>query len=237
MKREEIHWGDWHRILFGSAPAEFLIEVVFRTIITYLILMVILRLMGKRMGGQLTITELSVMLTLGAIVSVPMQAADRGILQGALVLICVLVYQRSITYFSVKYKAVEHFMQGEESIVIKNGVVQVDELNYLNISRDQLFAYLRSKNVYNLGEIRRVYMEACGLFSIFKYPEPRPGLFILPPEDKGSRNAFTFDDNAIICKVCGKASPTNNEESSEKCSNCGSTTWTAGVITNDAVLN
>jgi uncharacterized membrane protein YcaP (DUF421 family) len=231
MKKEEIHWGDWHRILFGAAPVEFLIEVVIRTIITYLLLLVVLRLMGKRMGGQLTITELSVMLTLGAIVSVPMQAADRGILQGALVLICIMVFQRSITYLSVKYKAVEHFMQGEESIVIKNGVVQVDELKYLKISRDQLFGYLRSKNIYNLGEIRRAYMEACGLFSVFKYPEPQPGLFILPPEDKGNRIAFTFDDNAKICEVCGNASPKENNDNSEKCSNCGSSSWAAAVIT------
>jgi uncharacterized membrane protein YcaP (DUF421 family) len=231
MKKEEIHWGDWHRILFGAAPADFLLEVVVRTIITYLILMVILRLMGKRMGGQLTITELSVMLTLGAIVSVPMQAADRGILHGALVLICIMVFQRSITYLSVKYKSVEHLMQGQESAIIKNGIIQIEELKSLKISRDQLFAYLRSKNVYNLGEVRRVYLEACGLFSVFKYPEPRPGLFILPPEDKGNRIAFTFDEKAIICETCGNTAPKGYKESSEKCNNCGNATWAAAVIT------
>ena len=80
MKKEEIHRGDWHRILIGTAPTEFLLEVLIRTIIIYLFLLVTLRLMGKRMGGQLTISELAVMLTLGAIVSVAMQIPEKGLL-------------------------------------------------------------------------------------------------------------------------------------------------------------
>jgi hypothetical protein len=54
-------------------------------------LLYILRWLGKRMSGQLTIMELSVMLTLGAIVSASMQIPDHGILEGVLLLLCALV--------------------------------------------------------------------------------------------------------------------------------------------------
>jgi uncharacterized membrane protein YcaP (DUF421 family) len=88
MKKDEIHLEDIQRILFGQAPPQFLLEVFIRTVVIYISLLFIVRLLGKRMSGQLTIMEMAVMLTLGAIVSVPMQMPDRGLLQGALLLLC-----------------------------------------------------------------------------------------------------------------------------------------------------
>lgn len=67
MEKKDIHFNDLHRLLFGEAPAIFLLEVFIRTLFTYLILLVITRWLGKRMTGQLSITEMAVMLTLGAI--------------------------------------------------------------------------------------------------------------------------------------------------------------------------
>ena len=102
MKKEEIKPWDWQRIFLGEAPAEFLLEVLIRTIVIYLVLLVVLRLLGKRMDGQLTLTEMAVMITLGAIVSVPMQIPDRGILMGVVALVCALIFQRGWNRVTVK---------------------------------------------------------------------------------------------------------------------------------------
>ena len=96
MDKEDISLTDVQRILFGEAPPEFLAEVLFRTLVVFLALLIFLRLIGKRMGGVLTFSELAVMLTLGAILAVPMQSPERGILQGLLILVCVLVLQRGL---------------------------------------------------------------------------------------------------------------------------------------------
>lgn len=95
MDKDQIHLSDIYRILFGEAPVQFLLEVLIRTIIIYCILLVVIRLLGKRMSGQLTSIEMAVMLTLGAIVSVPMQDPARGLLQGVLLLALVLIFQKS----------------------------------------------------------------------------------------------------------------------------------------------
>jgi uncharacterized membrane protein YcaP (DUF421 family) len=71
----------------GEAPPLFLLEVFVRTLVIYVFLLFILRWLGKRMSGQLIIMELSVMLTLGAIVSASMQLPDHGILEGAFLLL------------------------------------------------------------------------------------------------------------------------------------------------------
>jgi len=73
-----------------------LLEAALRTLIIYLVLLLAMRLLGKRMNAQLTVAELSVMIMLGGIVSVPMQIPDRGILQGVLVLACIVALFRGI---------------------------------------------------------------------------------------------------------------------------------------------
>jgi uncharacterized membrane protein YcaP (DUF421 family) len=234
MKTEEIHWADWHRIFFGAAPAEFLLEVLIRTIIMYLVLLVVLRLMGKRMGGQLTIAELSVMLLLGAIISVPMQAPEKGLLQGIWVLVGIMFLQRGLNYYSVRNKKVELLTQGWESLLVKDGVLQSKKLLEMNISREQLLAVLRNKKIYNLGEVKRVYLEASGLFSIFKFDEPRPGLALVPEKDKGLEAEFTIEQNMLVCKHCGITPDNKDQKHTETCKNCGHDVWTAAVTTKES---
>src|SRR5687768_10612354 len=112
MKKEDIQPWDWQRILFGEAPPEFLVEVFVRTFIIYIALLIIVRLMGKRMGGQLTVSELAVMVTLGAIVSPAMQIPQLGVLMGILILICALIFQRGLNLTETKSPAFEKISQG-----------------------------------------------------------------------------------------------------------------------------
>src|SRR5688500_19409545 len=128
MKKEEIEPFDWQRIMFGNTPAEFTVEVFLRTLFIYLVLLVVLRLMGKRMDGQLTITEFAVMITLGAIVSVPMQIPERGLLLGIIALVCILIFERGINWLAVKNQKVEEATQGSLSVLIRKGIMQLDEI-------------------------------------------------------------------------------------------------------------
>jgi len=152
MKKEDYHFGEIKRWLFGTAPPEFLLEVLLRTALIYLFLLVVVRLMGKRMTGQITITELAVVITLGAIVSPVMQMPDKGILFGFTVLCCAYIFQRGINYLGYKYERIEKTTQGTMSTIIRDGILDLKELEKLRISKAQLFAILRQHKVYNLGE-------------------------------------------------------------------------------------
>jgi hypothetical protein len=79
MKKEAIHLGDWHRLFIGEAPLEFMLEVVLRTLIIYLALLLTMGLLGKRMNAQLNVAELSLIIMLGGVGSVAMQLPDRGL--------------------------------------------------------------------------------------------------------------------------------------------------------------
>ncbi|HZY82462.1 MAG TPA: hypothetical protein VFE50_23210 [Cyclobacteriaceae bacterium] len=121
MKKEDIELWDWNRILLGTASPEFMLEVFLRTIVSFLLLFAILRLLGKKMNGQLNLTETAVMITLGAIISVPMQMPDRGILIGVIALICVLILQRFFNWTSVKSERLENATQGKLAILVRDG--------------------------------------------------------------------------------------------------------------------
>jgi uncharacterized membrane protein YcaP (DUF421 family) len=228
MKKEEIHVWDIQRILFGQAPPEFLLEIFIRTLVIYLLATMVMRWLGKRMNGQLTIVELAVIVMMGAILAVPMQIPDRGILQGVVVLLSVLLLLRGTNLLAFKNSRLEKLIQSELIMLVKDGVLQLKEIDHAKISRPQLYAMLRSKELYNLGKVQRCYLEACGTYSIYKFQEERPGLLLLPKEDEAILTTQKTTGNALVCSNCGFV--VNSRDYSGTCHNCNKSEWSDPVI-------
>lgn len=229
MKKEDIHLWDVHRILFGEAPAEFMIEVFARTIFIYLVLLVTIRLMGKRMSGQLTTSEMSVMVTLGAIVSPAMQIPIVGLLQGVFILLIAFAFQRGLNWLEFKNPRLEQLNHGKVVILVKDGTLVLDELSRAKLSRQQLFAALRAEGIYNLGEVERVYLEAIGTFSIYQRNKPLPGLSILPPKDKTIQSLEKNENEELsVCKSCGHLEESGDH--ADTCEVCHASDWHSATI-------
>jgi len=229
MGKQDIKLSDWQRILFGNAPVEFLLEVIIRTLFIYFVLLVVIRLKGKRMSGQLTSTEMAVMLVLGAIVSVPMQTPDRGVLQGVFMLFLIMAFQQGLTNWMRKNEKLEDTMQGTFSLLVKDGVLQIKEMDTVKISREQLFAVLRGQQIYNLGQVKRLYLEACGDFSTYKQKEARPGLSIMPRMDQSIRERQQrINDQGVVCFHCGHVEMP--KEGTHLCTVCGQEHWEQPVL-------
>lgn len=227
MKKEEIHLGDWQRLLLGQAPLEFLLEVALRTLVIYLVLLLALRVLGKRMGAQMTVAELSVMIMLGGIVAVPMQIPDRGLLHGTLVLACLTGMYRLINWLAFKHRRVERLTQGHVHIVVADGVLDLEALAATRLSREQLFANLRAADIQQLGQVKRAYLEANGEFSVYEQEPPRPGLSVLPEKDAAIRRAEPADQRLQVCQCCGQPAPASEQPT--QCPKCGRDNWAAGV--------
>jgi len=218
MKADEIRLDDWQRILFGNTSPEFLIEVFLRTLIIYVALLLAVKWLGKRMSGQLTIIEMTVMITLGAIVSVPMQMPDRGLLQGLVILVVGLLLHRALTHLGHRNPKAENFIQGVPVAIVKNGVMQLGEMSVARISKQQLFSELRSKKIFHLGKVRRVYLEPSGAFSILLAKEAHQGLPLYPPSDKDIFKGFKADyKQSLVCINCGMI---REKEDVEQCDGC-----------------
>jgi len=199
-----------------------------RTLIIYLALIIIMRLLGKRMNAQLTITELAVMIMLGGIVSVPMQIPERGLLPGILVLISVLFLHRGINWLAFKNRKAELITQGDLQVLVTDGVLDRDEMGKSSLSREQLFANLRANNIQHLGQVKRVYLEADGEFSIYKQAEPKPGLSVLPEKDPELHQSEPQAENVQACLQCGNVEPKEKTRNAV-CARCGCGDWTYAV--------
>jgi uncharacterized membrane protein YcaP (DUF421 family) len=217
MKSYQIDIRDIDRILFGQAPPEFLWEVLIRTIIIYTGTLVIVKLLGKRMKAQLTITEMAVMIMMGAIISLPMQTPDKGILQGLFILAVITILHVSFNFWTLASRKIEQLTQRKTTMLVKDGLLQLAGMRKANVSMPQLFAELRSKKIYNLGEVQRMYMEDCGTFSVYKFKERRAGLSTLPAEDT-DLDHMQHGTEVLSCQECG--SVTDGQE--KTCTNCGS---------------
>ncbi len=225
MDKEDIHLSDISRILFGDAPSIFLLEIFMRTLIMYTLLLFMIRWLGKRMAGQLTLTEMAVMIMLGAIVSAPMQMPDKGILQGSMILLGTVLLQRGLTLVAVKRKKFEVLSQGEASVLVKDGILQLKEMKETRISRQQVFAKLRAHNVYNLRQVKRLYIEAGGIFSMYKSGDDGPGLPLYPPDDAPIADRQQMAE-CKACSSCGFIANNNDQP----CSVCGVSDWVNAVV-------
>lgn len=227
MKKEDIHLGDWHRLFIGEAPLEFMLEVILRTVVIYLVLLVTMRLLGKRMNAQLNVAELSLMLMLGGVVSVAMQLPDRGLLLSAFTLACLLGLYRGINWWAFKNRRVEYLVQGDLQQVAAEGELDLAAMAEVRLSREQLFAQLRKAKVEHLGQVKRMYMEANGEFSVYQQTPPRPGLSVLPQQDQALLDAAPADPSRTACLRCGHTEPADHHP--PQCPRCQASEWTRAV--------
>ncbi|RFM34089.1 DUF421 domain-containing protein [Chitinophaga silvisoli] len=229
MDKSQIKLTDLKRIFIGDAPMVYMIEVFCRTVIIYAFLLMLMRWLGKRMSGQLTIIDLSITIMLGAIVAPPMEMPDRGIIQGIMILFLILFFHRGLSLWGVKNSKVEDITFGKMSILVKDGLMVTEELKKTRISRGQLYSLLRQKKIFNLGEVERVYLEACGIFSIFKMEKAKPGLSLLPQKDEQVHSyQQQVADDVYACKNCGATQQIIQADTT--CANCGEKKWDKAVI-------
>ncbi len=233
MKPEEIHLYDWARIFAGNVPASFYIELVIRAILIYALLMLSMRLLGKRMSTQMSRVELAALVSLAAAIGVPLLSPDRGILPAFIIAAVVVAISRLIAKGSANSEQIESITQGRINTLVEDSVMKYDIMQKVRITRERLFAHLRSSNHYHLGSVKRLYLEPNGAFTVIEHPEPRPGLMVVPDWDEEyiARKLKTTDIS--ICKNCGKEKPddsTTENSKPQNCPNCGDDDWTKAVI-------
>jgi len=227
MKKEQIHLSDWQRILMGNVPPSFYLELIIRALIIYLILMISMRAMGKRMSAQLSRNELAALVSLAAAVGVPMMAPNRGLLPAMVVALVVVSVQRLIADRAAKHQSFEKVSQGNISILIKESIIDIEALSKVGLAQAELFAQLRGESITQLGMVDRFYMEANGEFTLIKRSQPQPGLTVLPDLDPEFVNELKSSPDTLVCDTCG----TNGSLAaiSSRCPNCGHSSWLPAV--------
>jgi len=228
MKPKDLKLTDWARLLIGEVPGSFYIELIIRAAVIYLLLTVSMRLLGKRMSSQLGRNDLTAMVTLAAAIGVPLQAPDRGLLSALVIAIIVVFLGRWIAAKAFRDQEFEKFSQGNIDVLVADAVLDLRCMKIVRISRERLVAQLRSNGIKQLGEVKRLYMEANGEFTLIPQEKSSPGLSILPKWDEEFNGHFKKHENLMVCQTCGRIQQMPFDLNAT-CPNCNHCMWTNAV--------
>jgi uncharacterized membrane protein YcaP (DUF421 family) len=195
---------NWQELLLGGENWSFLLETMLRTIVMFTIILISLRILGKRGVKQLSVFELVVIISLGSAAGDPMFYKDVGILPALVVFIMIVSLYTFITYLIGKHKKFERLMEGKPICLIKNGVFSIQNFEKEALGADEFFAELRLQGVSQLGQVEEAIEEISGNISIFYFPdeEVKYGLPIMPHSlDASSQNIIETD--YYSCTFCG----------------------------------
>jgi len=220
---------DLPRLLMGETPWSFLLEAVIRMAVLYLVLLTGLRLMGKRMAGQLSRTEQAALVSLAATVGLPILSPDRGLVAPLLIAGIVVLMQRLVVHWAARRPQVEHALQANVITLVADGVLNLGAMEHAVLSHERLYAQLRGESLEHLGQVRRLYMEANGTFSLVEEEEhPKPGLSLVPGWDAEFRQLQPAAAGKFACCSCGWVTEAPQAPTTA-CPKCGAAEWEPAV--------
>ncbi len=219
----------WKELLMGSESWPFLAETVLRSFIMFTIIVISLRLLGKRGIKQLSVFELVVIIGLGSAAGDPMFYKDVGILPALVVFIMVISLYKGIMFVIGKSKGFEHLVEGKSVCLISEGRFAIENFKKETLAQDEFFAELRFAGVMHLGQIQLAIIEVTGAISLFFYEDEdvKYGLPILPDLFKQKATSIQHQKHHS-CTFCGfteEAAPATEKA----CSVCQRKVWVASI--------
>ena len=145
-----------------------MITIFFRTIIIFITIFIIIRLMGKRQIGEMQPLELVVTLVIADLACIPMQDVSIPLLYGITAMISVYFVNVILNLFSTKLVTFRYFMTGKPTIIIDSRGVDEVNLKKLNMTVNDLMESIRGAGYFHLDDIEYAIFETNGQLSVIE---------------------------------------------------------------------
>ena len=145
-----------------------------RTLIFYLVLVGVIRLMGKRQIGQMEASEFVVTMLVADLAAVPMQDGGIPLFSGLVPILTVLGAELVLSSLSLRSIRLRKLLCGKPVILIENGKIYPENLRKTRVTLDELTGLLREKDVMDLQSVQYAILETNGNLSVFPYPKEIP---------------------------------------------------------------
>ena len=160
----------------------------FRSIALYIIVLVVMRLMGKREIGQLQPFELAISIMIADLASIPMTDTGIPIFNGIKPILGLLIMHLLISIINLKSSKAREIICGRPSILIYRGKINEKNLKKERFTINELEERLRGNNVINLGDVEYAILETSGQVTVIQKPDKRntiPQDFNIMPDYEG----------------------------------------------------
>lgn len=195
---------DLHSLLWGEEDSSFLFEIALRALVMFIVVLVSLRILGKRGVKQLSVFELVIILSLGSAGGDAIFYKDVGLVVCIMVFVMITILYRLVIYIADKSHSFNKMVEGVPVLLVEGGQFDTENFKHELISLDEFFSELRRKSVSQLGQVYKVYGETTGELSVFFYRDEdvRYGLPIFP--ELLEKPLTSIGQNGIYsCANCG----------------------------------
>lgn len=156
-----------------------LIIISFRTVLLYVIILLVLRIMGKREVGELGIIDVVVFVIMAEVAAFALDSPDKKLVEAIVPIIILLAIQLLTSYISLKSKKFRDVVDGDPSVLIRNGQIIEKEMRRQRYNLDDLFQQLREQNIGSVREVTFAFLEPSGNLSVFRKDETQPVLALI----------------------------------------------------------
>ncbi|MBR3673553.1 MAG: DUF421 domain-containing protein [Clostridia bacterium] len=171
-----------------------------RSILIYIIVLVVMRLMGKREIGQLQPFELVISIIIADLAAIPISNSGIPLTNGIIPILGLLVMDLIISIGNMKSMKFRQFISGKPSILIYRGKINEKVLRKERFTINELQERLRDKNIMNLGDVEYAILETSGQINVIQKPNKRttiPEDFNIEPEYEGISYDLVIDGNIM----------------------------------------
>lgn len=158
-----------------------MINIFVRVLIIYILVLIVMRLMGKRELGQMQPFELVIAIMIADLASVPMADTGIPITNGIIPILALLLVQLVISIINLKSINGRKIICGKPSILVYRGKIDERVMKKEKFTVNELQERLRQNNIFNIGDVEYAILETSGQVTVIQKPEKRNTI----PEDFG----------------------------------------------------
>ncbi|MBD1373228.1 DUF421 domain-containing protein [Hazenella sp. IB182357] len=151
-----------------------IIQVFYQTLIAFLTVMIITRILGKQQIGEMTFTEYVNGITFGSIAANLATELDQNIVQHIISLIMFGVLTYGASWLALHNRKARKLLQGEPIVVIKDGKLLEKNLQKTRFTLIDITQLLRGKEVFNIDDVQYAILENDGTLSVMLKPDKQP---------------------------------------------------------------
>jgi uncharacterized membrane protein YcaP (DUF421 family) len=155
----------WNNLFGLSLPVS---NFLIRGISVYIIVLVLLRIGGKKQMGQMSATEFVAILLISNAVQNSMNGGDNSLLGGVILAAALVFVSSLISYITYRSRVFSTIFEGTPTLLIHNGKLINKNMAKERLNESELRTLLRKQGVHKLGEIKTAILEADGTLSVSK---------------------------------------------------------------------
>lgn len=146
----------------------------FRAFFLYLLVILVMRIMGKREIGQMQPYELAITLIISELVTLPMENNGIPLIYGIIPVFVITVTQVLLSYLTMKSQWLQDLVSGKYSVMVENGKLIEKNLMKQKYTITELLEQLRMSGVSNVSDVGYAILETSGRLSVILKPAKQP---------------------------------------------------------------